>query len=88
MEEAVIAGRRSAKIEVKAGKSYFWCACGLSKSQPFCDGSHTGTAFTPVEYVAEETKIVGFCTCKRSEKGAICDGAHKLLQPEPEMIEA
>ena len=66
-------------VEVEEGKSYFWCACGLSKNQPFCDGSHAGTGITPRTYTATETKSVRFCGCKASKTGAICDGAHNNL---------
>jgi CDGSH-type Zn-finger protein len=74
-----VASERSIKIEVEQGKTYKWCACGLSQSQPFCDGSHAGTNFKPVLYTADESKLVGFCGCKQSKLGAICDGAHKVL---------
>ena len=63
--------------EVEAGKTYFWCACGKSEKQPFCDGSHSGTAFTPVKYEAEESKKVFFCGCKLTNSQPICDGSHK-----------
>lgn len=66
-------------VEVEAGKSYWWCACGKSKSQPFCDGSHKGTSFTPVEYKAEKSEKVWFCGCKHSAKKPLCDGSHKKL---------
>jgi CDGSH-type Zn-finger protein len=66
-------------VEVEAGKSYWWCACGRSKRQPFCDGSHTGSEFTPKEYKATETKTVYLCGCKQSKNGALCDGTHKSL---------
>ena len=66
-------------VEVEAGKAYFWCACGRSKKQPFCDGSHKVTTITPVKYVAEETRRVFFCGCKRSGKAPLCDGTHKTL---------
>lgn len=62
---------------VEAGKNYFWCACGLSKSQPFCDGSHKGTAFSPVKYTAAESKKVFFCGCKTTAGQPLCDGSHK-----------
>jgi CDGSH-type Zn-finger protein len=74
-----IAVSKSIKIDVEAGKSYYWCACGLSQSQPFCDGSHIGTEFTPVLYQANESKTVGFCGCKQSKSSPICDGAHKTI---------
>jgi CDGSH-type Zn-finger protein len=74
-----IAIKQSCKIKVEAGEKYFWCSCGYSKNQPFCDGSHKGTDFSPYEYLAEETKIVGFCGCKYTKKTPFCDGSHKEL---------
>ena len=74
-----IAQKKSYKIEVEEGKSYYWCSCGLSQSQPFCDGSHQGKGFEPIEFIAEKNGIVGFCGCKYSKLGAICDGIHKTL---------
>lgn len=62
---------------VEAGKDYWWCACGLSKKQPFCDGSHKGGPFTPVKYSAAESKTVYFCGCKASGNHPLCDGTHK-----------
>ncbi|MFT6285622.1 MAG: CDGSH-type Zn-finger protein [Halieaceae bacterium] len=64
-------------IEVETGKSYFWCACGESKAQPFCDGSHKGTDFTPLKYDAPESKKVFFCGCKKTVSQPMCDGSHK-----------
>lgn len=66
-------------IDVEVGKSYFWCSCGKSKSQPFCDGSHQGSEFTPVEYKATENKTVYFCGCKQTAKQPLCDGTHTSL---------
>ncbi|PCJ36407.1 MAG: glutamate synthase [Moraxellaceae bacterium] len=63
--------------EVESGKTYFWCACGRSKSQPFCDGSHSGTGFTPVMFEATESKKVFFCGCKTTASQPLCDGSHK-----------
>ncbi len=65
-------------VELEQGKAYFWCACGLSASQPFCDGSHQGTGFSPQRYDATESKRVFFCGCKRSEGPPLCDGSHGL----------
>ncbi len=64
-------------VEVEAGKTYFWCACGLSKSQPFCDGSHKDTGFSPVRYDAQKSGKVFFCGCKASGNVPLCDGSHK-----------
>ncbi|SEP86193.1 CDGSH iron-sulfur domain-containing protein [Thalassovita taeanensis] len=66
-------------VEVEAGKSYFWCACGLSAKQPFCDGSHKDTGFSPVKYTAEADKKVFFCGCKATAKQPLCDGSHAKL---------
>lgn len=79
MTEPAIGGRAPLAVDVQAGESYWWCACGLSKAQPFCDGSHLGTPFYPTEFVAPATKKVFFCTCKRSAKQPLCDGSHKKL---------
>ena len=66
-------------VEVEEGKSYFWCACGQSQNQPFCDGSHKGTDFNPVKFEATETKRVFFCGCKQSKVPQLCDGSHNAL---------
>lgn len=67
-------------VEVEAGQTYLWCACGKSGSQPFCDGSHRGSEFEPLEFKADKTGIVVFCGCKQSRNGALCDGSHKRLR--------
>ncbi|MDE1989899.1 MAG: CDGSH iron-sulfur domain-containing protein [Betaproteobacteria bacterium] len=66
-------------VDVEAGKSYWWCACGQSKTQPFCDGSHKGGDFSPVEYKADKSGTAYFCGCKHSAKAPLCDGTHKSL---------
>ena len=63
-------------IEVEQGKSYYWCSCGKSSKQPFCDGSHKGTEFKPLAYKAELTKKVFFCVCKQTNDQPFCDGSH------------
>ncbi|MBX9609111.1 MAG: CDGSH iron-sulfur domain-containing protein [Gammaproteobacteria bacterium] len=63
-------------VDVEAGKSYWWCACGKSARQPFCDGAHKDTGMTPVKYDATESKKVFFCGCKATAKQPMCDGAH------------
>jgi CDGSH iron-sulfur domain-containing protein 3 len=74
-----VAGRAPIPVEVEAGKSYWWCACGQSKNQPFCDSSHKGSAFTPVEFMATESKKVFFCVCKQTGTPPFCDGTHNKL---------
>ncbi len=78
-EEAVIAQKSPFSVAVEEGKTYHWCACGRSKNQPFCDGSHQGTSFRPVAYTAEKTGNVYFCGCKRTSKQPLCDGSHQSL---------
>jgi mannose-6-phosphate isomerase-like protein (cupin superfamily)/CDGSH-type Zn-finger protein len=66
--------------ELKAGRTYFWCSCGRSKRQPYCDGSHVGTGFEPVKYVGRhDGEEVLFCACKRSADAPMCDGTHANL---------
>ncbi len=79
MTESVIAARAPIAVDVDAGKTYWWCACGRSARQPFCDGSHKGTDITPVKYEAHEPGKVWFCACKRSGRSPLCDGSHKRL---------
>ena len=79
MSKPEIAAKSPFAVEVEKGKEYYWCACGRSKSQPFCDGSHQGTEFTPKKFVAEENKTVYFCGCKQTKNGVFCDGTHKAL---------
>lgn len=79
MAEAVIARRKPCLVEVQAGKTYHWCACGRSKKQPFCDGSHKGTEFEPVSWTAGESGDKLFCACKRTRSQPFCDGAHNSL---------
>jgi CDGSH-type Zn-finger protein len=74
-----IGGRRPLPINVVAGESYWWCACGRSRTQPFCDGSHKGSEFRPQEWEAPDTEEVWFCACKRSSHQPLCDGSHKTL---------
>jgi CDGSH-type Zn-finger protein len=76
--EPVIAAKFPAKLDLAPG-SYWWCACGRSKTQPFCDGSHKGTGFSPVEVKIETACRVALCQCKRSAKSPHCDGTHRGL---------
>ncbi|HAJ21423.1 MAG TPA: glutamate synthase [Rhodospirillaceae bacterium] len=76
MTDPLIAAKQPFPIDVVAGQKYFWCACGRSASQPFCDGSHTGTKMTPQIYTADKSRTVFFCGCKHSVRGPLCDGTH------------
>ena len=78
MADPTIAEKRPAVLELEPGE-YWWCACGRSKNQPFCDGSHQGTEFSPVQLTIDETRRVALCQCKRSGKKPMCDGTHSSL---------
>jgi CDGSH-type Zn-finger protein len=79
MSEPRIAARQPAAVELEAGKTYYWCACGLSARQPFCDGAHKTTDLTPLAFTAEKTGTAYLCQCKQSHRQPYCDGAHKSL---------
>ena len=74
-----IGGRAPLPVELEVGKDYWWCACGKSANQPFCDGSHKGSSFSPLQYTADKTGRAFFCTCKRTGNRPLCDGSHKNL---------
>jgi CDGSH iron-sulfur domain-containing protein 3 len=78
-EKGAIAGRAPIGVDVESGQDYWWCACGRSKNQPFCDGSHKGSAFRPVQWKAPETRRVFFCVCKQTATPPLCNGTHKTL---------
>jgi CDGSH-type Zn-finger protein len=79
MAEPNIAQKAPYGVEVEAGKTYYWCACGKSAAQPFCDGSHKGSGLFPKPYAAEKSATVWFCGCKHSKNAPLCDGSHKRL---------
>jgi CDGSH-type Zn-finger protein len=75
----IIAQKAPFAVDVEAGRSYAWCACGRSQSQPLCDGSHKGTTLRPVRYTAEQDGKVWFCGCKQTAGQPLCDGTHNKL---------
>jgi len=79
MTDPVIAQKAPMPVEVEEGKNYFWCSCGKSANQPFCDGSHKDIGMTPIKFTAPASKKVFFCGCKKSAKSPLCDGTHSKL---------
>ncbi len=78
-DESIVAQKGPYAVEVEAGKSYFWCRCGRSQNQPFCDGSHAETSLRPVPFKADEAKTMYFCGCKQTGGQPFCDGTHANL---------
>jgi CDGSH iron-sulfur domain-containing protein 3 len=82
MADPEIADTKPAVAELAPGV-YFWCACGRSAAQPFCDGTHKGTEFRPVRFEISEVRTVALCRCKRTSSKPFCDGTHRRLQVDP-----
>jgi len=78
MSEAKIAQKEPYAVELEPG-TYYWCSCGRSQNQPFCDGSHKDTSLEPVAFEVEEKKTVYLCGCKQTAGQPFCDGAHTKL---------
>ncbi len=79
MDEPAMPQSAPFEVECESGTTYFWCACGLSANQPFCDGSHKGSGFAPLKFTADKDGPVFFCGCKRTANKPFCDGTHKSL---------
>ena len=79
MNEPEIGGREPITVDVVEGETYWWCRCGRSKDQPFCDESHQGTDFEPLEWTAKRLGKRQFCTCKRTKTPPFCDNSHLKL---------
>ena len=77
--EPVVAARAPAKVTLEVGKSYMFCTCGQSATQPFCNGSHKGTGFAPKKFTAEKSGDAFLCQCKHTSGAPYCDGTHKTL---------
>ena len=78
MNKGERAGNSPIGVNVVEGKSYYYCTCGKSSKQPFCDGSHKGSDFAPLQYKADQSKKVFFCTCKLTKDQPLCDGSHNI----------
>ncbi len=79
MSEPTIAQKAPYGVAVEAGKTYYWCACGKSANQPFCDGTHKGSEFAPKPYTADKDGTAYLCGCKHTHNAPLCDGSHKSL---------
>ena len=80
-DQPKVAGRQAMAVELEEGKQYAWCRCGESTNQPFCDGSHGGTGFTPHVVKADKSGQAHFCMCKCTGNAPFCDGTHASLDP-------
>ncbi len=79
MAEPLTAQKAPFPVQVEAGRTYWWCACGRSRTQPFCDGSHKGSTFMPKPFKVDSPELIYFCGCKHSARMPLCDGTHKRL---------
>ena len=79
VDAPVVAQKGPYQVELEEGKAYFFCRCGLSKKQPFCDGSHKETGIEPLRFVAETSGPANLCGCKDTDDEPYCDGSHNIL---------
>lgn len=79
VDKSVISQKSPIPVELKKGETYFWCTCGKSCTQPFCNGAHVGTSFEPLEFIAEKDGTEYLCACKHTKNPPYCDGSHKNL---------
>jgi len=79
MSDTLLARQGPHCVALKAGRTYFWCACGRSQRQPFCDGSHAGTQFTPLRFSPEDNRVAVLCGCKRTGTSPFCDCTRATL---------
>jgi CDGSH-type Zn-finger protein len=77
--EPTVAQKAPYAATLEAGKTYYWCACGKSARQPFCDGSHKGSEFAPTAYAADKDGTAYLCGCKATKNAPMCDGSHNAL---------
>jgi CDGSH-type Zn-finger protein len=79
MDKSKIAGKAPQMVRLESGVSYAWCACGRSSNQPWCDGSHRVTTYTPTVFLAEAAETRAMCMCKQTKNPPFCDGSHLSL---------
>lgn len=78
MESPACPQKAPIKLDLEAG-NYWWCTCGRSAKQPFCDGAHKGSSFSPQQFKLDDKKTVWLCACKATKNAPFCDGTHKSL---------
>ncbi len=78
-DDPVVAQKGPYQVELVAGKTYFYCTCGRSAKQPFCDGSHKGTGNEPLKFTAESAGTFNLCGCKATDDAPFCDGSHNIV---------
>lgn len=81
-KKPVIAQKSPIPVELKKGETYYWCTCGRSTNQPFCNGAHEGTGFSPMAFTAEKDGTAYLCACKHTGTPPYCDGTHDKLKDE------
>ncbi len=79
MDKAIIADNKPIEVQLESEETYCWCSCRKSENQPFCDGSHKGTSFTPAAFTPEKSGTVYLCQCKQTKTPPYCDGSHAEL---------
>lgn len=88
MNKPVIADNKPQKVTLAKDQKYYFCACGRSENQPFCDGSHKGTSLTPKAFTAEKDGDAWLCACKHTGNMPFCDGSHKKFSIDQVGLEA
>jgi len=78
-DEPAVAQKGPYQVALKEGEAYFYCTCGRSQKQPFCDGAHKGSSFAPTKFVAKESGTFNLCGCKATDDAPFCDGSHNVL---------
>jgi CDGSH-type Zn-finger protein len=79
MDKPVVAQKSPIPADIKKGETYYWCSCGKSSNQPFCNGAHQDTSFEPLAFTAEKDEEVYLCACKHTKNAPYCDGSHENL---------